>query len=43
MCAWRQWQSEGIRSPGTGVTEGPEPLHGCEEPNPGPLPEQLHS
>ena len=32
---------EGIRSPGTGVTDTCEPLCGCWEPNPAPPQEQV--
>ena len=34
------WPEEGIRSPGTEVTDLCELICGCSEPNPGPLQEQ---
>ena len=33
-------QKEGVRSPGTGITDGCEPPHGCWKLNLGPLEEQ---
>ena len=41
VCAWCLWRpEEGIRSPGTGVTDGCEPPYGYWESNLGPLEEQ---
>lgn len=42
VCIWCLWRSEeSLGSPGTAVTEDEEMLHGCCEPNPGPLREQV--
>lgn len=39
-CLLPEILEEGIRSTGTGVTDGYKPLQGCWESNPGPLEEQ---
>lgn len=36
VCTWFPWKSEGIESPGTGVTDSCELPEGCWETNLGP-------